>query len=698
MTITTRTLRRLAAIALSAVPVTAATAGDIVSWQNPENGVWSDANSWLPHVPTANDYVLIGGSVNAENTDVLMTFSVSGLEFLVISDGMELFTDGHQLDMSGTTVRVKDENEVEEGEARSKLWINDGGFATDFLADILSIENRGVVRMTDGATALVTSSVDIEDDTIIVGEGHLRLQGNSGVALDNNGGIRGLESGLTITQEGTAPLDLDGSNDTGVLLQRLTIDSGPLADPFDGRIDVIGNDVLTMNVQNGWLLGVNGELIMGASGNNARLAGTPMGVQGTVTVVGTGNTIESDVIVFASGHFNLGYNDYLTVEGDVVAGGGLFEIEGDSVLHFAGALDTNDSEFRFDGGTVVGAVLDNDAGGLIHGYGAVGSPVTNDGVISADGGTLILAGFANDLDGGFADGTIEALTGDLHITNISDPWFDGTVRVGTGHEVFADGFEFVATGFGGVEMMGGTIRSNEWIRLGGSIDVTLPSTLDGDVEFYGSTSMTVGDDLTITGSTTLPHGASFVGAGAIVSPPGGVLTLADVASVGCDIVSHGTFRVQDGVGLMEALGDVESRGTCELELTVPYTHDQLTVGGTLTLAGQVVVTMLGPDPEEGDEYDVFLFGAFQDDGYQLVLPQIPPELAWDWSDFETAGILRVGPDTCLADINDDGFVNFADILLVIGAWGNADPWSDLDESGIVDFADILIVVGAWGPC
>ncbi len=39
-----------------------------------------------------------------------------------------------------------------------------------------------------------------------------------------------------------------------------------------------------------------------------------------------------------------------------------------------------------------------------------------------------------------------------------------------------------------------------------------------------------------------------------------------------------------------------------------------------------------------------------------------------------------------------------DILRVLDAWGNKGGPEDLDGSGTVDFADLLIVLAAWGPC
>ncbi|MCP3905831.1 MAG: hypothetical protein GY715_19580 [Planctomycetes bacterium] len=54
---------------------------------------------------------------------------------------------------------------------------------------------------------------------------------------------------------------------------------------------------------------------------------------------------------------------------------------------------------------------------------------------------------------------------------------------------------------------------------------------------------------------------------------------------------------------------------------------------------------------------------------------------------------------CAADLNDNGAVDFADILEIIAAWGPCTACAeDLDASGDVGFGDILQVIAAWGPC
>jgi len=47
------------------------------------------------------------------------------------------------------------------------------------------------------------------------------------------------------------------------------------------------------------------------------------------------------------------------------------------------------------------------------------------------------------------------------------------------------------------------------------------------------------------------------------------------------------------------------------------------------------------------------------------------------------------------DLNADGAVNGADLAILAGAWGTADPIADLDGSGEVNGADLSILLGNW---
>jgi hypothetical protein len=66
--------------------------------------------------------------------------------------------------------------------------------------------------------------------------------------------------------------------------------------------------------------------------------------------------------------------------------------------------------------------------------------------------------------------------------------------------------------------------------------------------------------------------------------------------------------------------------------------------------------------------------------------------------FEWVQVHLVDP-ACPADVNFSGAVDVDDLLMVIGAWGDAPcNAADADGNGAVDVDDLLLVIGAWGLC
>jgi hypothetical protein len=57
-------------------------------------------------------------------------------------------------------------------------------------------------------------------------------------------------------------------------------------------------------------------------------------------------------------------------------------------------------------------------------------------------------------------------------------------------------------------------------------------------------------------------------------------------------------------------------------------------------------------------------------------------------------------DDCPADLNGDGVVDGADLLILLSEWGpcTGDCDADLNNDDVVDGADLLILLSAWGEC
>ena len=52
---------------------------------------------------------------------------------------------------------------------------------------------------------------------------------------------------------------------------------------------------------------------------------------------------------------------------------------------------------------------------------------------------------------------------------------------------------------------------------------------------------------------------------------------------------------------------------------------------------------------------------------------------------------------CPADVNNDQYVDAADLTDVLANWGGAGT-GDINQSGIVDGFDLTILLAGWGLC
>jgi hypothetical protein len=53
---------------------------------------------------------------------------------------------------------------------------------------------------------------------------------------------------------------------------------------------------------------------------------------------------------------------------------------------------------------------------------------------------------------------------------------------------------------------------------------------------------------------------------------------------------------------------------------------------------------------------------------------------------------------CAADLNDDGIVDVADLLILLAAWGEPGGEADIIQDGLVDHLDLFALLAGWGPC
>lgn len=117
----------------------------------------------------------------------------------------------------------------------------------------------------------------------------------------------------------------------------------------------------------------------------------------------------------------------------------------------------------------------------------------------------------------------------------------------------------------------------------------------------------------------------------------------------------------------------------ELDLLDPASHDALHVVGEAELAGTLDISYAvgAPNPQAGDEFDIFEFGSLTGIFDEVMLPALGPGLVWDNSQLFSGGVLKVVAGV-QGDYNEDGEVSAADYV----AWR-----SSLGEEGAGLLAD-----------
>jgi hypothetical protein len=108
----------------------------------------------------------------------------------------------------------------------------------------------------------------------------------------------------------------------------------------------------------------------------------------------------------------------------------------------------------------------------------------------------------------------------------------------------------------------------------------------------------------------------------------------------------------------------------------------------------------GVDPCSGERWidtlpeDYMSYGFFDPDPcWDRFTPQQGARMHC-WIGAELTGWLA-----CASDFDDDGTTGFADLLVLLSAWGPCDACNeDIDGDGFVGFSDLLLLLNGWGPC
>jgi hypothetical protein len=117
--------------------------------------------------------------------------------------------------------------------------------------------------------------------------------------------------------------------------------------------------------------------------------------------------------------------------------------------------------------------------------------------------------------------------------------------------------------------------------------------------------------------------------------------------------------------------------------------------------GTLVGENIGDGGFSSDTAEDRFFGVHYEGGISKIYMNLIPMgggsgIEIDHIQYGAAGFAE--PDPCLPDLNDDGFVDGADLGLLLSVWGTTGGNADLTEDGTVDGADLGLLLAAWGDC
>ena len=144
-----------------------------------------------------------------------------------------------------------------------------------------------------------------------------------------------------------------------------------------------------------------------------------------------------------------------------------------------------------------------------------------------------------------------------------------------------------------------------------------------------------------------------------------------------DLRRAGSTKWRDPAGLAQPV-DVLMDQPVRIQFTPPWSESRLWFAAPEWRGGQAV------------ELDAIVSG----DEVVATLPSIE-HWGMVWIEYRT----QSGTCGCPSDVNEDGFVGFADLLDVVASWGAClGCSSDVNGDGVVEFVDLLQILADYGDC
>ncbi|MGC9450579.1 MAG: beta strand repeat-containing protein [Oceanipulchritudo sp.] len=402
-------------------------------------------------------------------------------------------------------------------------------------------------------------------------------------------------------------------------------------------ITINGGIHVTGDVRTDARLDINGSLYIGTAGQPFRLsAGNLLDQLNTLNggLIDGPGLLGADDLAGLKGYGVINTDLDFDNLSELTANGGLLDVNGeildigtlrtdgasailDLALPFDSAL-TDNGITLFNGGRIQGAeitVSDTMAPfeQNLRGNGTVQNRIINNHQIRAGGGTLTLENANNDLDGNEDPrvGLLYADSGDLVLNNSSLFPFDGTVRINSGYEVFANGFELRFQSASTLRFYGGTFRSTESTGFFGTIEVNVGG---GSIEIPGTATLWMGE-VTLNGAlelacdnTIINGSVDFFGTGTLRNPSGSQLTLYNGVNIPGSLENNGLLVFDNTLQPAQAKAGAFNQGAggtlrMQIEGTDIFDYNRILLSGSCQLAGTLEVSLAGGfTPSLGDSF------------------------------------------------------------------------------------------------
>jgi hypothetical protein len=714
---------------------------------------WGTGANWSPAgVPGAANQVFIGNLPAVENETVLLNVNAA-VGSLTITDGMSLSSQNAQLIVTGATL-LSGQNQEPGLLHSSALFVLDGPAASDVVLGSLTLED-GADLYIYGGTLVVSGFLDLGPSSYTSAGGLIRLASNSAVAMRVDGFLNVGLPNLTISQEGSGRIDLDGSvagdgtifidgmTQDGTEFARLTLIGQGLLDTMDDNLRLGPGNELTMTLDEGWTLGAAAsvDMVAGMSDLPALLTGSHVTWRGYLSVsdpraqhpIGPGakGRIEAPVTFESTAVTTIDTGALLTCTNLTTLVGGEFSLDENANIDFQAETVVHDPTFQTFSEAAGDGTIDFSGPTVFDGTMIVHGNARQNGDATVVGPTVIDA-LRFDFDGAFGT-TAWSISNALVLTigdhlDAGNDIFNGSINISgtflgklTVNLPDPDGAWIMdgSMALGGVAAIMTTRVAGSDLRVTGDLDITNRVRLDCETRIgpdarvdFGSTSAR----LRLAQDSSITADAIFVGGGRLESEAGATLELeAGLDFLTCHLWNAGTLLIGDGPGLVSASSiTLEPSSTWQVAIggSTNGEWDRIGAGNPCTIGGTLDIRLvdLGSgayEPPVGKSFAILqASGANSIAGsFATILPSFVPGKVYHWeasttstqSTIVTVTVASILP--CPGEVTGDGVVDAADLAVLLGAWGPCSGCdADFDGDGAVGGTDLAVLLGAWGAC